>query len=201
MLVQYSGVSIEEDSILGLFEKPKSLAVAKNNIDQVNRYNFGMMREWSVKRFGFSVPCTEAVERLKGLSPLVEVGAGSGYWAKILRDAGADIIATDIGQQSGYSKLWVVDSVERMSADDAIAKWPERNVFVSWPSYDMPWAREMVEKIRPGKMLAYIGEARGGCTADNGFFEVLSKQFEMVETVRIPQWPGIHDELWILRRT
>jgi hypothetical protein len=33
---------------------------------------------------------------LKHFSPIVEIGAGNGYWASLLRDAGCDIVAFDV---------------------------------------------------------------------------------------------------------
>jgi len=190
------------DMIFGLYEKPVPRAVAQKIVSGGGWFSIEdvVLRDVTIKRFGFSIPCTEAVERLVKLSPLLEVGSGSGYWAKILRDAGADIIATDLGEATDFFQTWAGADVQKMSADDAVLKWPDRNVFVSWPSYDESWAGEMAAKIRPGKMLAYIGEGRCGCTADAGFFDLLRDGFEEVDSVAIPKWECIHDYLEIYRR-
>ena len=37
-----------------------------------------------------------AAQILGALGPLVEVGCGKGYWARLLRDAGVDTVAYDI---------------------------------------------------------------------------------------------------------
>jgi hypothetical protein len=176
------------------------MAEVRDAIRAVSDYDHHSLREMTIKRYGFSIPTVESVKLIVSYSPLVEVGAGSGYWAKLLKNAGADIVATDIGKQSDYSKLWMGAQVEQMSADDAVLKWPERNVFVSWPSYDLPWAGEMAAKIRPGKVLVYIGESRGGCTADDGFFKLLEEGFDEVDSMGLPTWFGIHDSLSIYRR-
>ena len=44
---------------------------------------------------GFAVPSQEALDVVAKCSPLIEVGAGTGYWAALLQKAGADIIAYD----------------------------------------------------------------------------------------------------------
>ena len=48
--------------------------------------------------FGWSVPCKEAVEAIKKYArqPLYDVLAGTGYWTKILKKAGINVIASDI---------------------------------------------------------------------------------------------------------
>jgi hypothetical protein len=45
--------------------------------------------------FGYAVPTEEALAALAALSPLLEIGAGVGYWAALLRGRGADVLATD----------------------------------------------------------------------------------------------------------
>ena len=51
-----------------------------------------------------------------------------------------------------------------------------------------------------GDRFVYIGESRGGCTADNTFFEILNSNWTFVESVDIPQWDGIHDEMNMWKR-
>ena len=183
-----------------LFERPMKAKEACNVIKSIGLHDSFVARECAVKRYSFAIPCVEAVEALVKLSPLVEVGAGSGYWSKIVREAGADIVATDIGKQSGYSKLWNIVDVLQMSALDAVKAYPDRNVFVCWPSYNEGWAAKMAKKIKPGRSLVYIGEGRGGATADSDFFKVLDKYFNEVEQMSIPQWDGLHDFMSIFKR-
>jgi hypothetical protein len=44
---------------------------------------------------GFAVPCEAAIAALLAHSPLLELGAGTGYWASLLRARGADVLAVD----------------------------------------------------------------------------------------------------------
>lgn len=48
-----------------------------------------------VRRYAWAVPDAAAIAALAARSPLVEIGAGTGYWARLLAAAGADIIAYD----------------------------------------------------------------------------------------------------------
>lgn len=182
-----------------LFESPVGCREAQGIIDCVSRFDYTMRQE-AVVRYSFAIPCSEAIRALVALSPLVEVGAGSGYWSGLVGQAGGDIVATDIGKQSAYSKFWSSSKVVQMSAVDAVFAYPNRNVFVCWPSYDEDWAAEMALKIREGRKLIVIGEGHGGCTANGRFFDVMDEKFDEVSRLRIPQWEGIHDDMTIYER-
>jgi len=54
------------------------------------------IRELACGRYAWAVPCTEALTALRRLSPLVEIGAGTGYWARLLAGHGADVAAYDL---------------------------------------------------------------------------------------------------------
>src|SRR4051794_33637665 len=47
------------------------------------------------ERYAHAVPTSEALQALIELGPLLEIGAGAGYWARLVRDLGGDVIATD----------------------------------------------------------------------------------------------------------
>src|SRR5687767_5522442 len=67
-------------------------AIGSASADELRDVRKAFCRVW-----GFSIPCREAVEALRALErPLVEIGAGSGYWTALLRAAGLDMVATDI---------------------------------------------------------------------------------------------------------
>jgi hypothetical protein len=55
------------------------------------------LRQQFSARFGLAILDTRTLNLVRSFSPLLEVGAGSGYWAHELRKAGADIIPTDPG--------------------------------------------------------------------------------------------------------
>ena len=47
------------------------------------------------KKYAWAIPDERALHILARFSPLIELGAGRGYWARLLRDRGVDIIAFD----------------------------------------------------------------------------------------------------------
>lgn len=154
-----------------------------------------------IRRFGFALPCHEAIKALMKISPLVEVGAGTGAWAAILAANGADIIATDREFVTGYGfHAGRYHPVARMSADNAVRRYPDRNVLMIWPCYGSEWPTKTVRLIKPGKYLALVSEGEGGCVAADSLFCHLGKYFRHISEVRIPCWDGIHDRMDIYQR-
>lgn len=154
-------------------------------------------REEAVRRFGFAIPCAEALDAIAALSPLVEVGAGTGYWSALLTKRGADIIATDI-TANGYSfAIGSVIAIETLDAVSAVQKYPDRNVLAVWPCYTSTWATECATAMASGRTLALVSEWRGGCVADDSLFDLLESGFEEVADIALPVWDGMHDRLTI----
>jgi hypothetical protein len=61
--------------------------------DEDNRLQ---IRHHLSRKYAFGVPGNYALDCLARYEPLVEIGAGTGYWARCLRERGADIVAYDI---------------------------------------------------------------------------------------------------------
>lgn len=52
-------------------------------------------REWPCHLYAFAAPNNRALKALADEVPIVEVGAGVGYWALLLKQAGVSVTATD----------------------------------------------------------------------------------------------------------
>lgn len=157
-------------------------------------------RDRFIAEYGFSIPCREAVEAIKGYGPIVEIGAGTGYWAKIMQLAGIDVIATDSWDNGYKFQIGKHFPVERQNGAAAVIKYAPRTVFCSWPSYDDTWAASALKVMKGGRCFIYIGEGHGGCTGNDEFHELLDADFTLLDTVAIPQFPGIGDYMEIWRR-
>lgn len=156
-------------------------------------------------RYAFSVPTIQVVEEIAGRSPLVEIGAGNGYWAMCLRDAGADIIAYD-NRPPGDERPWEWQEANRWfedtwsvvhEGDESMAgRYPERALFLCWPPIYDPMAVNALRRYREagGRTLVFVGAM--GSTADEDFFHEL-ESLRMVCSRRIPSWPGVEERLII----
>lgn len=47
------------------------------------------------EKYAWAIPDEKSLKVLKHFSPLIEIGAGKGYWAKLLQNRGVDIVAFD----------------------------------------------------------------------------------------------------------
>ena len=53
-------------------------------------------RRYWIQKFSYAIPNDEALDLILSYSPIVEMGAGLGYWAYLLDQKGCDIVAYDI---------------------------------------------------------------------------------------------------------
>ena len=142
-----------------------------------------MAPEWLVfkaaiaKHFAWAVPTDEAVAIIrKHVNSIVEVGAGSGYWTWLMRQAGITVAAFDL---SPPTFTW---SDVRRGDERVVRDHPEKALFLCWP----PWATGMASgalSAYEGDHIVYVGEWMGG-SADPYFFALLVSCFECIELGR-----------------
>jgi hypothetical protein len=176
-------------------------------------------RDQFIREFGFAVPTREALDRICEFSPLLEIGAGSGAWARLLAMRGADIIATDpsvetfLDMRAGWQKTY--HPVLPLAGKTAVRCWPKRNVFCCWPSLGQTWLRQAARAMLPGRALIVVRE---DATADERTWDYVEHHFKPVanyipeiragdleighwvdNTLELPNWHFLHDhlEVWI----
>ncbi|MBK8202457.1 MAG: hypothetical protein IPK68_09155 [Bdellovibrionales bacterium] len=152
-------------------------------------------------KYAWAIPRKAALEVIAKYSPIVEVGAGSGYWAKLLNDMGVDIIAYDSDSKTHYGSgtkhhfPWF----DVRNGDESVAKdHSDRALFLCWPPYATKMAANCLKNYK-GDTVLFIGEW-DGCTGDESFFKLLEKNFVSEEIIDLPVWLGLHDALYVFRR-
>ena len=126
-----------------------------------------------------------------GSSSCLEVCAGRGWLAMALQHFGVIVIPTDLAPYEP-----VVD-VGEISAVDAIHHDASFDFLImSWPPPDSPVAYHCISALHRGQLIIYLGEWRGGCCANNNFFDSV----EIIEKIKIPNWFGFNDAVYILRK-
>jgi hypothetical protein len=186
------------------------------------------MRGLMIHRYAFAVPCEEGLACIARYAPIVEMGAGNGYWARCLRDRGVDVVAYDeMGDQwrtyfhpavleeaesrlpSG-SRLKVVKPAEDgteprlwtevlRGGPERLTEHPDRTLVLCWPD---PWSGMDQASVRAyrGDHLVYVGERGRGGPGSDGFRRLLRAQWREVERVPLPQWDRCDDQLTVYER-
>lgn len=158
------------------------------------------------RKYAWGLPTPAALSVVARHGPIVEVGSGTGYWAWLLFQMGADIIAYDMspgmtlrnhfhGFKPGFYP------VHKCDAEEAARKHPDRTLLLCWPS-DTTMASRALSAYGGGTVI-YIGfnsERQGVYTGDKTFHKLLSEQWTLVEEHEIPSWYPCRDCLRVYRR-
>lgn len=158
-----------------------------------------------VREFAWAIPNDAAIEAIVGLGkPVVELGAGNGYWASLIAEAGGTVECWD--REPGdhiygaTGKLW--HPVSKGGSEAIGPQHKGHTLLLVWPPYDKPMGTECLLQFMKegGSSLVYVGEGQYGCTADDEFHRILDAHWEWQRTVSIPVWRGMGDSLFIYRR-
>lgn len=165
-------------------------------------------REKLVMEYAWSIPDPQALGAFMDaqVGPMVEIGAGAGYWAWCIEQLGGEVVCYDenpAGDTTGETNMWHSGAVQwtpvLRAGIEAIDMHQDRALFLSWPPYAQPMAHEALLRYT-GSTLVYIGEGEGGCTGDDGFHEELERNWERTHDISLVQWYGLHDVLEIYDR-
>ena len=205
--------------LLAQWGTAKALGVSDCNAMQAETISIRTATAWSV-------PTHEALDALAALSPLVEIGAGNGHWASLLRRRGADIVAFDTprwdeafaaaGAASGGDELMGEREagVTQEGGPEQAAAHANRTLVLMWPDYHGHGSYGLSCLTQyTGERLALVGEWRGrtfgaytqgipetGQSFSAEMQAAVEEAFELERTVRLPNWPCYLDTLMVWRR-
>jgi hypothetical protein len=195
----------EENPLLALWHDTTCIDPGEDPWSRIDGYaERRAIREEAILEYAFAVPDGGALEVVARHAPIVEMGAGTGYWARLLRNRGVDVVAYDACpgyEPDGGGRLYT----EVLSGGPpALAAHPDRTLLLVWPPLwhegdeheDMSAA--CLDHWR-GRFLVYVGDW-GVATASEAFHHRLRTEFTEVETVVIPQWEDVHDRMWVFER-
>jgi hypothetical protein len=155
--------------------------------------------------FSWAIPTEAALELLARHGPLVECGAGMGYWLALLRARGVDAVGFDRarpGAGNAYHRRarrpWA--PVKRMRSAEAARRHPERTLLLCWPPYDEDAASYAVLRAYRGEVLIHIGERDEGATGSVRFHRELALNWTLSEELELPHWPRLQDRVMVYRR-
>lgn len=158
--------------------------------------NWWDAREKAVRTWSWAVPNDAALAAITAHGPVLEVGAGGGYWAALLEQRGCRVVATD---ETPWENTFT--DVGALEATEAVKLYGRtRNLLTVWPPLDSTMAANALatfKSVNPTGNVFYVGEGDGGCTGCDIFHNLLNTHYDLDDEVEIPTWPGIHDRLFI----
>lgn len=145
------------------------------------------IREEYTKNVGWFIITKEVVtilsEFLKDKNT-IEVLAGTGYFAKCIRDKGnisrKQYKAYDNGSFMKYKNEF--KTVTKKNTFNTPIKKADV-IIMNWPEYSENHAERIVKKMVSGQYLIYNGETYGGCTGNDEFFNILERDFSILEDI------------------
>jgi hypothetical protein len=155
------------------------------------------------QRYSYVLPDDRSLAALASLGPLVEVGAGTGYWACRLRARGVDIVAIDDappdGERTNRYHARTATWTEVLAGDHTeLMRYSDRALFLCWPPLFS----------RLGECLTYYRGALVAVVGDGGHrtarLRGLSKAFTrsaLFPVRALEPMPGVAATLSIWRRT
>lgn len=171
-------------------------------------------RDWGCHLYAYATPTPEALTLMAKYAPLVEMGAGTGYWSSLLQQQKIDIVAYDKYPPGSIESA----SAEQLTKANAPAARPaqernayhghvppfctiakggpdtllnreelhKRNLFLCYPPPNDKMAAECLEYFQ-GESVIHVGEWQGD-TGDRTFERVLSQRFVLVKELVLPNW-------------
>jgi hypothetical protein len=154
------------------------------------------------QRYAYVFPSDSALAMLASLGPLVEMGAGTGYWAYRLRSIGVDIVAFDQAPLDGErtnryhlrNRPWT--HVEQ-GDQSVLSDYADRNLFLCWP----PLFSSLGDCLTyyRGDTVAYIGDG-GHRTARLDHLHEAFTKVAMAPVRALDPYPGAQPQLTIWKR-
>jgi hypothetical protein len=154
------------------------------------------------QRFSYVLPESHLLGVVGRYSPLVELGAGTGYWTYLLRLMGADVVAYDRAPVGGLrenryhpdARPWT----QVLDGDlHILSRHADRCLFVCWPpTYSTLW--EALSFYR-GEFVIYVGD-HGARAARLAGLEAAFDRVELHSAVAMDPFPGHPAELGVWRR-
>ena len=161
-------------------------------------------------RYAYAIPDDTALDLLAARAPILEIGAGTGYWAYLLRQRGVDVLAFDANpplDDTHSNRFHRNDLAVGVTWTEVVtggpeqaAEHPERTLFLCWPPPGDPMAAHALA-VYQGERVVFIGEWNPKTAADETFFAALEANWELEEAYELPRWFGMKDRLsaWVRR--
>lgn len=164
-----------------------------------------LLRDKIMREYSFAIPTREAIEAIVKLGPIVEMGAGIGYWAYLIQQMGGEVVAYDkYPLASKQNPYWLDMPIHEWhpvleGTPEILRNHSDKTLLLVWPDHKTSFASQCLYNFG-GQYVAYIGEGYGGCTGDDKFHQILISEWDLVQEIIIPRWSSNRDCMMIYKR-
>lgn len=159
-----------------------------------------------VRKYAWAIPnqsIIESIVKFAGDSTIVEVGAGSGYWARLISDFGGNIDCFD-NHDLGFgfhNEYYPVSNEDHTVISSHKVDEKNKVLLLIWPPYATNMAEDCVRNALSSgyDKVIYIGESYGGCTANDGFFDLIYETADLIDELLITTYEGIYDRVYFYK--
>jgi hypothetical protein len=188
---------------------PEEIGVPLDQAYMERVLGWALARPIGTVRYSYAIPDNTALDLLAARAPILEIGAGTGYWAYLLRQRGVDVLAfdaapplTDTHSNTYHRNDLAVGTtwVEVLTGGpEQAAEHPERTLFLCWPPPGDPMAADALAAYA-GECVVFIGEWNPKTAADEAFFAALEANWAVEEVYEHPRWFGMKDRMSVWLR-
>lgn len=143
-------------------------------------------RKKLVEEYSWAIPNKKSINYLSNYNNLVEVGAGSGYWAYLINKNEGDCSPYDKTNINGYCE------VKNYNGDIEI-----NNLLLCWPPSKNKLAYNITKNKKP-KNIVFIG-LKTDVTGSKEFHKYIKNNYREINVIDIPSWPRVDDKLYSYR--
>lgn len=179
-----------------ILDYSKNVPLFKN----VSLFTSSILRSCCSRLFSWGVPTPAAITEISSLgNSLIEIGAGTGYWSRLLHETGnIQVTAYDNNSWPSMTPLWF--DVKRGGARSTNVFNDDYDVLLlCWPPYDTPMAYSALKRFK-GNTLVYCGEYEGGCTGNKSFFNERDTNWKYERSLPSLRWRHIRDSVHVYTR-
>lgn len=153
-------------------------------------------------KYSWAVPSGEAIALIADLRlPIIEVGAGTGYWGYLLDQMDVDIDCYDVAPYKNdyVNGKWY--PVHKGTPADLLylVGNTHRTLMMCWPPGDEDEASLHYLDHYKGDTFIFIGEI-SPATGSDGFHALLKREWDIHKELVLPRWTIARDSLFIYRR-
>lgn len=192
-----------------------ALTIPKESDGQIDASSMMQILGWALVRpigtvrYSYAIPDDTALDLLAARAPIVEIGAGTGYWTYLLRQRGVDVLAFDANpplddtHSNEFHRndlaVGVIWSEVLIGGPEQAARHSDRALFLCWPPPGDPMAADALAAYQ-GQCVIFIGEWNPKTAADEAFFAALEESWELEEVYELPRWFGMKDRMSVWMR-